>query len=50
MQLQVEQAKRQYDLNKAAELEYGTLAGLNKKLAARTAELSAHAGEKNLLR
>ncbi|MEA5417204.1 ATP-dependent chaperone ClpB [Synechococcus sp. BA-132 BA5] len=50
VQLQVEQAKRQYDLNKAAELEYGTLAGLNKKLAARTAELSAHAGEKNLLR
>jgi ATP-dependent Clp protease ATP-binding subunit ClpB len=50
VQLQVEQAKRQYDLNKAAELEYGTLAGLNKKLAARTEELSAHAGEKNLLR
>ncbi|MEA5442764.1 ATP-dependent chaperone ClpB [Cyanobium gracile] len=50
VQLQVEQAKRQYDLNKAAELEYGILAGLNKKLAARTEELSAHAGEKNLLR
>ncbi len=50
VQLQVEQAKRNYDLNKAAELEYGTLAGLNKKLAARTEELSAHAGEKNLLR
>ena len=26
VQLQVEQAKRSYDLNKAAELEYGTLA------------------------
>jgi len=50
VQLQVEQAKRSYDLNKAAELEYGTLAGLNKKLAAREAELSAHTGEKNLLR
>ncbi len=50
VQLQVEQAKRNYDLNKAAELEYGTLAGLNKKLAAREEELSAHAGEKNLLR
>jgi len=50
VQLQVEQAKRNYDLNKAAELEYGTLAGLNKKLAAREAELSAHTGEKNLLR
>ncbi len=50
VQLQVEQAKRNYDLNKAAELEYGTLAELNKKLAAKEAELSAHAGEKNLLR
>ena len=50
VQLQVEQAKRNYDLNKAAELEYGTLAELNKKLAAKEGELSAHAGEKNLLR
>ncbi|PSB37230.1 ATP-dependent chaperone ClpB [Aphanothece minutissima] len=50
VQLQVEQAKRNYDLNKAAELEYGTLAELNKKLAAKEAELSAHAGQKNLLR
>ncbi|MCP9838382.1 ATP-dependent chaperone ClpB [Cyanobium sp. N.Huapi 1H5] len=50
VQLQVEQAKRNYDLNKAAELEYGTLAELNKKLAAKESELSAHAGEKNLLR
>ncbi|HJN35769.1 MAG TPA: AAA family ATPase, partial [Prochlorococcaceae cyanobacterium Fu_MAG_50] len=32
VQLQVEQAKRNYDLNKAAELEYGTLAGLQKQL------------------
>lgn len=32
VQLQVEQAKRSYDLNKAAELEYGTLAGLQKQL------------------
>ncbi|MBD2549081.1 ATP-dependent chaperone ClpB [Microcystis elabens FACHB-917] len=50
VQLQVEQAKRNYDLNKAAELEYGTLAELNKKLAAKEGELRAHAGEKNLLR
>ncbi len=53
VQLQVEQAKRCYDLNKAAELEYGTLAGLHKKLAAREAELSAGSGaggEKSLLR
>jgi ATP-dependent Clp protease ATP-binding subunit ClpB len=52
VQLQVEQAKRNYDLNKAAELEYGTLAGLHKKLAAKEAELNAGgaAGEKSLLR
>ena len=50
VQLQVEQAKRSYDLNKAAELEYGTLAELHKKLAAKEAELSgAHTG-KTLLR
>ncbi len=47
--LQVEQAKRNYDLNKAAELEYGTLAELHKKLAAKEAELSG-GGEKTLLR
>jgi ATP-dependent Clp protease ATP-binding subunit ClpB len=40
VQLQVEQAKRNYDLNKAAELEYGTLAELHKQLAAKEAELS----------
>ena len=49
VQLQVEQAKRNYDLNKAAELEYGTLADLHKKLAAKEAELNA-GGEKTLLR
>jgi ATP-dependent Clp protease ATP-binding subunit ClpB len=46
--LQVEQAKRSYDLNKAAELEYGTLATLHRQLAAKEAELNA--GEKSLLR
>ncbi|MEB3172670.1 MAG: ATP-dependent chaperone ClpB [Cyanobacteriota bacterium] len=55
VQLQVEQAKRNYDLNKAAELEYGTLAELHKKLAAKEAELSGGDGgaegrEKTLLR
>jgi ATP-dependent Clp protease ATP-binding subunit ClpB len=55
VQLQVEQAKRNYDLNKAAELEYGTLATLHKQLAAKEAELSSAAGkgeggEKSLLR
>jgi ATP-dependent Clp protease ATP-binding subunit ClpB len=56
VQLQVEQAKRNYDLNKAAELEYGTLADLHKKLTAKEAELSSSAAgagegrEKSLLR
>ncbi|TVS02512.1 MAG: ATP-dependent chaperone ClpB [Cyanobium sp. PLM2.Bin73] len=56
VQLQVEQAKRNYDLNKAAELEYGTLATLHKQLAAKEAELSRGAvdrgsgSEKTLLR
>jgi ATP-dependent Clp protease ATP-binding subunit ClpB len=50
VQLQIEQAKRSYDLNKAAELEYGTLGELNRKLATKEAELtSGHAG-KTLLR
>jgi ATP-dependent Clp protease ATP-binding subunit ClpB len=54
VQLQVEQAKRSYDLNKAAELEYGTLAGLQKQLAEREAALAGGGGadgaEKSLLR
>ena len=48
--LQVEQAKRSYDLNRAAQLEYGTLADLGRKLAAKEAELSESHGDKNLLR
>jgi ATP-dependent Clp protease ATP-binding subunit ClpB len=52
VQLQVEQAKRSYDLNKAAELEYGTLATLHKQLAAKESELTASGDgkEKSLLR
>ena len=55
VQLQIEQAKRSYDLNKAAELEYGTLAGLHKQLAAKEEELSGGTSgdgsrEKSLLR
>ncbi|MBU6354464.1 MAG: AAA family ATPase, partial [Cyanobacteria bacterium REEB498] len=50
VQLQIEQAKRSYDLNKAAELEYGTLAELHKQLAAKEEELSAGGGDKTLLR
>ena len=53
VQLQVEQAKRSYDLNKAAELEYGTLAGLQKQLAdqeAALAQADESSGDKSLLR
>ena len=50
VQLQVEQAKRNYDLNKAAELEYGTLAELHKKLAAKEEALNASGSDKTMLR
>ncbi|NCG16945.1 MAG: AAA domain-containing protein, partial [Synechococcales cyanobacterium H12SWP_bin.12] len=52
VQLQVEQAKRSYDLNKAAELEYGTLAGLQKQLQAQENALAEtdDTGEKSQLR
>ena len=50
VQLQIDQAKRNYDLNKAAELEYGTLAELHRQLSAKEAELSAGGGDKTLLR
>ncbi len=33
IQLQIDQSKRNYDLNKAAQLEYGTLSNLQKELA-----------------
>jgi ATP-dependent Clp protease ATP-binding subunit ClpB len=38
--VQIEQAERQYDLNRAAELRYGTLAQLQKDLAAEEQRLS----------
>ena len=52
VQLQVEQAKRSYDLNKAAELEYGTLAGLQKQLSEKETALAqdGETGDKSLLR
>lgn len=52
VQLQVEQAKRSYDLNKAAELEYGTLAGLQKQLIEKETALvqESNTADKSLLR
>ena len=47
-QLQIEQAKRNFDLNKAAELEFGTLNELQNKLDIKSKELKND--HKNLLR
>ncbi len=52
IQLQIEQAKRDYDLNRAAELEFGALNELQRKLLdkERTLILQGNQGEKSLLR
>jgi ATP-dependent Clp protease ATP-binding subunit ClpB len=52
IQLQIDQAKRSFDLNKAAELEFGTLNSLQKKLKEKSESLvnSYKKGETILLR
>lgn len=52
VQLQIEQAKRNYDLNKAAELEFGTLVELQKNLQEKEMTLAkeGETSEKSLLR
>jgi len=52
VQLQIDQAKRSFDLNKAAELEFGTLNSLQKKLKEKSESLvNAHKnGDTSLLR
>jgi ATP-dependent Clp protease ATP-binding subunit ClpB len=47
---QVEEAERAYDLNRAAELRYSTLADLERRLAAEEAQLALKQGERRLLR
>tara|TARA_Y100000589_G_scaffold280845_1_gene277450 strand:+ start:2620 stop:5202 length:2583 start_codon:yes stop_codon:yes gene_type:complete len=51
-QLQIEQAKRNFDLNRAAELEFGTLIELQKKLKTKSNDLKSdfQNGDKSLLR
>ena len=51
-QSQIKKAKRSFDLNKAAQLEFGRLNDLRKQLKLKSNELkeSQHDGEKNLLR
>ncbi len=46
----IEKAEREYDLNKAAELKYGTLAELERRLAAEEAEDHERQGKKRLLK
>ncbi len=52
VQLQIDQAKRSFDLNKAAELEFGTLNSLQKKLKEKSESLvnSQKNGNTSLLR
>lgn len=52
VQLQIDQAKRSFDLNKAAELEFGTLNSLQKKLKEKSESLvnSQKNGDSSLLR
>ncbi len=52
VQLQIDQAKRSFDLNKAAELEFGTLNSLQKKLKEKSESLvnSKKNGDTRLLR
>ncbi len=52
VQLQIDQAKRSFDLNKAAELEFGTLNSLQKKLKEKSDSLvnSKKNGDTSLLR
>ena len=52
VQLQIDQAKRSFDLNKAAELEFGTLNSLQKKLREKSESLvnSKKNGDTSLLR
>ncbi|MGD9763400.1 MAG: ATP-dependent chaperone ClpB [Candidatus Binatia bacterium] len=48
--LEIEQAERNYDLNRAAELKYGKLIELEKQLAAEEARLAAQAGPSRLMK
>ncbi|MGH8064070.1 MAG: ATP-dependent chaperone ClpB [Candidatus Entotheonellia bacterium] len=48
--IEVEQAERQYDLNRAAELRYGRLAGLERQLQADEERLTAKQGPSRLIK
>jgi ATP-dependent Clp protease ATP-binding subunit ClpB len=48
--IEVEQAERQYDLNRAAELRYGRIAGLERQLQAEEEQLTAKQGQSQLIK
>jgi ATP-dependent Clp protease ATP-binding subunit ClpB len=48
--LEIEKAKREYDLNKVAELQYGRLAGLEKELAEGEAHNAPEGGANRLIK
>jgi ATP-dependent Clp protease ATP-binding subunit ClpB len=48
--IEVEQAERQYDLNRAAELRYGRLAGLERQLQGDEAQLASKQGQSRLIK
>jgi ATP-dependent Clp protease ATP-binding subunit ClpB len=48
--LEIEKAKREYDLNKVAELQYGRLAGLEKELAEAEARTAPSGGAARLIK
>ncbi len=48
--VEIEQAERQYDLNRAAELKYGKLAGLEKKLQEETERLAGQQAQSKLIK
>jgi ATP-dependent Clp protease ATP-binding subunit ClpB len=50
VRLETEEAERNYDLNKAAQLRHGRLPELERKLAAEEAQLAAKQGQRSLLR
>ncbi len=50
VKIQIEQAERDYDLNRAAELKYGKLVGLEQKLKEQETALEERRGQKSLLK
>ena len=46
---EIERAERSYDLNRAAELKYGTLAGLERQLVERSHQVAAGGGDSAML-